>query len=37
MRDDFLERFGEAFLVPSANGDELAFGRVLENVVPSAR
>lgn len=33
MRDDFVERFGEAFLVPSEKVEELAFGRVFENVV----
>jgi SAM-dependent methyltransferase len=36
MRDDFVERFGESFLVPSDDEDELAVGRVFENVVPSA-
>jgi len=35
IRDDFPERFGESFLVPCHNEDELAFGRVFENVVPS--
>jgi hypothetical protein len=36
VRDDFRERFGESFLVPSDNEDELAFGRVFENAVPGA-
>ena len=33
MRDDFAERFGEQFLVPSSDENELAVGRVFENVV----
>ena len=37
MRGDFVERFGESFLVPSNDEDELAFGRVFENVVPPAK
>jgi hypothetical protein len=37
VRDDFSKRFGRTFLVPSDNEEELAFGRVFENVVPSAR
>jgi SAM-dependent methyltransferase len=37
MRDDFSARFGEGFLVPSDNEEELAIGRVFENVLPSAR
>lgn len=36
MRDDFIERFGRAFLVPSEKVEELAFGRVFENVVPAS-
>jgi len=34
LRDNFAEKFGEAFRVPSEKEDELAFGRVLENLVP---
>lgn len=37
IRDDFAEKFGESFLVPSADPEELAFGRVFENVVPGRR
>lgn len=33
MRDDFGARFGDAFRVPSDDVEELAFGRVFENVV----
>ncbi len=33
-RDNFAEKFGESFLVPSNNESELAFGRVFENFVP---
>ena len=36
LRDDFAERFGDRFRVPSDNPDMLAFWRVFENVVPSA-
>jgi release factor glutamine methyltransferase len=34
LRDDFAEKFGAAFLVPSEKPEELAFGRVFENFVP---
>jgi hypothetical protein len=34
IRDDFAEKFGESFLVPSQNEAELAFGRVFENFLP---
>ncbi len=34
IRDDFAEKFGAEFLVPSENGAELAFSRVFENFVP---
>jgi hypothetical protein len=34
MRDDFAEKFGDSFLVPSDNDAELAFGRAFENFVP---
>lgn len=34
IRDDFAEKFGDSFLVPSDNDAELAFGRALENFVP---
>jgi len=37
IRDDFVEKFGESQLVPSENAEELAFGRVFENVVPVPR
>ncbi len=33
LRDNFAEKFGAAFLVPSDAPDELALARVLENVV----
>ncbi len=33
IRDNFAEKFGRAFLVPSDNQAELAFGRVFENFV----
>jgi hypothetical protein len=36
IRDDFAEKFGESFLVPSENESELSFGRVFENVVPGS-
>jgi len=36
IRDDFAERFGESFLVPSDNENELSLGRVFENFVASA-
>jgi hypothetical protein len=32
IRENFAEKFGESFFVPSENADELAFGRVFENV-----
>lgn len=34
VRDDFAERYGAAFLVPSEKPEELAFGRVMENRIP---
>jgi methylase of polypeptide subunit release factors len=34
IRRNFAEKFGECFLVPSEDPDELALGRVLENFVP---
>ena len=34
IRDDFAARFGEMFLVPSDDVEELALARVLENFVP---
>ena len=34
MRDNFAEKFGASFRVPSDNQDELAFARVMENFVP---
>lgn len=34
IRDNFAEKFGDSFLVPSESEEELAFGRVWENVVP---
>jgi hypothetical protein len=36
IRDDFAEKFGESFLVPSENESELSIGRVFENVVPGS-
>jgi hypothetical protein len=33
LRDNFAEKFGETFLVPSHSDEELALGRVLENFV----
>jgi SAM-dependent methyltransferase len=35
LRDDFAERFGAGFLVPSNNPDRVAFSRVFENFVPA--
>jgi hypothetical protein len=35
MRENFAEKFGESFLVPSGDVFELAFGRVFENFVPA--
>jgi hypothetical protein len=34
MRDNFAEKFGASFRVPSDSEDELAFARVMENFVP---
>jgi hypothetical protein len=34
IRDDFAARFGEMFLVPSDDVEELALARVMENFVP---
>jgi SAM-dependent methyltransferase len=34
IRENFAEKFGEDFLVPSDDPNALSFGRVLENVVP---
>ncbi|MCH2184868.1 methyltransferase [Myxococcota bacterium] len=34
IRDDFAEKFGESFLVPSENEAELAFSRAFENFIP---
>jgi hypothetical protein len=36
IRDDFAEKFGESFLVPSENESETSIGRVFENVVPGS-
>ncbi|MEN8181341.1 MAG: methyltransferase [Myxococcota bacterium] len=36
LRENFAEKFGEAFFVPSGNPAELAFGRVFENFTPVA-
>jgi hypothetical protein len=36
IRDDFAEKFGDDFLVPSDNEEELSMGRAFENFVPSA-
>ena len=33
QRDNFAEKFGPSFLVPSDRAEELALGRVLENFV----
>jgi Methyltransferase small domain len=33
LRDNFAEKFGETFLVPSHSDEELALGRALENFV----
>jgi len=37
IRENFAEKFGESFFVPSANEDGLAFGRVFENFIPASR
>jgi len=37
IRDNFAEKFGASFLVPSENEDELAFARVFENFAPVSR
>ena len=34
IREDFAQRFGRSFLVPSEKAEELAFSRVFENFVP---
>ena len=34
IRENFAEKFGESFLVPSRDVAALAFGRIFENVVP---
>ncbi|MGH7788589.1 MAG: methyltransferase [Candidatus Binatia bacterium] len=34
LRDNFAEKFGASFRVPSDNGEELALARVMENFVP---
>ena len=34
IRENFAEKFGESFYVPSANEEKLAFGRVFENFAP---
>ena len=34
LRDNFPEKFGTDFLVPSENAEELAFSRAFENLVP---
>jgi hypothetical protein len=34
ISDNFAEKFGDSFLVPSESDEELAFARVWENVVP---
>ena len=36
VRENFAEKFGESFLVPSEHTEELAFGRVFENFVPAS-
>lgn len=36
IRDDFAQKFGESFLVPSDNEEQLAVARVSENFVPSS-
>lgn len=36
IRENFAEKFGASFFVPSENPAELAFGRVFENFVPPA-
>lgn len=35
LRDNFAEKFGDAFLVPSSDDDELALARAMENFVAS--
>jgi hypothetical protein len=37
IRDDFAEQFGESFLVPSDNEEEISIGRVFENFVTSSK
>ena len=37
IRENFAEKFGESFLVPSEDEAELAFSRVFENFNPSSR
>ena len=36
IRENFAEKFGASFLVPSGNEAELAFGRAFENFIPGA-
>ena len=36
VRENFAEKFGESFLVPSEHTEELAFGRVFENFIPAS-
>jgi hypothetical protein len=36
IRDDFAEKFGESFLVPSDDEKALSIGRAFENFVPSS-
>jgi hypothetical protein len=37
IRDDFADKFGESFLVPSNDEEEFSIGRVFENFLPSAQ
>lgn len=37
FRSDFAEQFGDSFLVPSDNQEEISIGRVFENFVPSSQ
>jgi hypothetical protein len=37
IQDDFAEKFGESFLVPSDNEAEFSIGRVFENFVTSSK
>jgi release factor glutamine methyltransferase len=36
IRENFAEKFGESFLVPSENQEELAFARAFENFLPAS-